>query len=59
MLLSSLYGCSNKEVYTAIQNNRQLECQKLPQVQYDECMSEYGQAYDEYEADRNKIISEE
>lgn len=47
-----LIGCSNKQIYTAVQENRRVECSKLPQSQYEKCMSEYDTPYEEYERER-------
>lgn len=52
LLLSS---CSNRQMYNAVQNNRQIECQRLPVVQYDECMNELDESYDSYEKKREEI----
>ena len=41
-------GCTNQQLYTAIQDNRQQECSKLPQGQYEECMRDYDTSYEEY-----------
>ena len=50
-------GCSNEQVYTAIQKNRQLECQKLPPAQYNSCMEEYDQDYEDYKREREEVIN--
>lgn len=52
----ALLGCGNKQIYTAVQENRRLECSKLPQNQYEQCMSEYDTPYDEYERERQAVI---
>ncbi len=52
-------GCTNKEVYNAIQQNRQFECRKLPPTQYEECMEEYSQPYEKYREEREEVIVEE
>ncbi|WP_101758992.1 hypothetical protein [Oceanicoccus sp. KOV_DT_Chl] len=51
-----IFGCSNQQAYEAIQQNRQLECQKRPPVQYEECMQAHGQPYDDYQREREEII---
>lgn len=56
ILLGAVSGCSNEQVYTAVQQNRQFECQKLPQPQYEECMKDYDQPYDEYARDREEAL---
>lgn len=47
-LLISLYGCSNRQMYEAIQENRQQECNLLPVSQYEDCMKKYEESYDSY-----------
>jgi hypothetical protein len=41
-------GCSNEQVYNAIQENQRLECAKLPDARYEECMRELNTSYREY-----------
>jgi len=48
-----LLGCSNEQVYNAIQENRRLECAKLPQPQYDKCMRDYDVSYGDYQRQRS------
>ena len=59
ILLGAMSRCTNEKVYTAIQQNRQSECQKLPQPQYEECMKDYDQSYDEYAKDREDTLKDE
>jgi hypothetical protein len=54
-----LPACSNRQVYDAIQQNRQLECQKLPGTQYEECMKQVSEPYDTYKRDRDELTKEE
>ncbi len=55
----ALSGCSNRQVYDAIQQNRQLECQKLPGTQYEKCMEQLSEPYDAYKRDRDELTREE
>ncbi|MEE4144950.1 MAG: hypothetical protein V2I26_09130 [Halieaceae bacterium] len=59
LCILALPACSNRQVYDAIQQNRQLECQKLPGTQYDECMQQFSEPYDEYRRQRDELIKEE
>ncbi|MAT94224.1 MAG: hypothetical protein CME59_16705 [Halioglobus sp.] len=43
-----LAGCTNQQLYSAIQDNRRQECAKLPQPQYEECLRDYDTSYEEY-----------
>jgi hypothetical protein len=54
-----LIGCSHKQIYTAVQENRRVECSKLPQSQYENCMSEYDTSYEEYERERQAAFNSE
>ncbi len=38
----ALAACTNRQVYEAIQQNRQLECARLQGTQYEECMKAYS-----------------
>jgi hypothetical protein len=55
----ALPACSNRQVYETIQQNRQLECQKLPGTRYEECMEQYSEPYDEYKRDRDELTKEQ
>lgn len=57
-LLLLLAACSNKQVYTAIQQNRQSECAKLPQVHFEQCMKDYGAPYEDYARERQEVLEE-
>ncbi len=53
-LLAPVYGllvagCTSEQLYTKIQNDRALECQKYPDSRYEECMAQLSGPYDEYE----------
>jgi hypothetical protein len=51
-----LAGCTNQQIYTAIQENRRQECGKLPLGQYEQCMRDYDTSYEEYERQRQAAI---
>jgi len=54
----ALSACSNRQVYDAIQQNQQLECQKLPGTQYEECMKQVSEPYDAYKRERDELKKE-
>ncbi|GAB5451876.1 MAG: hypothetical protein Hals2KO_22040 [Halioglobus sp.] len=59
-LVCLLGACTHEQLYNAVQENRQQEeCAKLPQGQYEACMREYGQPYDEYERQRREVLESE
>ncbi|GAB5414200.1 MAG: hypothetical protein Cons2KO_18030 [Congregibacter sp.] len=51
----SLWGCSNEQIYDTIQHNNELECSKLPQGQYEDCMAQIDQPYEEYERELEEV----
>ena len=58
MCVLALWAWSHRQVYDAIQQNRQLECQKLPGTRYEQCMEQLSQPYDEYQRDRDELMKE-
>ncbi len=50
-----MVGCSNSQIYNAIQENRRFDCSKLPQNQYEVCLRKYDTPYAEYERERQAI----
>ncbi|MFK8047283.1 MAG: hypothetical protein AB8B81_02495 [Halioglobus sp.] len=54
-----LSACSNKQIYDNIQDNQRLECSKLPQQQYEDCMKDYDTSYEEYQRDRQDLEKEQ
>jgi hypothetical protein len=55
-LLGVLAACSNKQLYTAVQQNRQQECATLPQQQYEDCMRHYQQSYEAFDRERRALL---
>ena len=49
-----LGGCTNRQIYEGIQKNRQLQCQKGPASQYDECMRSLSEPYESYRKKREQ-----
>tara|TARA_R110002049_G_scaffold23490_62_gene82891 strand:+ start:2138 stop:2344 length:207 start_codon:yes stop_codon:yes gene_type:complete len=59
VLLAALVACTHEQVYNNVQHNQQLECSKLPQVRFEECMKNYDQSYEDYERERQAIIDKD
>ena len=59
MITLLLIGCSDKQIYNSVQENRRMECGKLPQNQYEECMRDYSTSYEDYERARQASINDE
>ena len=50
-------ACSNRELYTGIQQNREHECYKIPYPEEQEsCLARLDMSYDEYERERQEVI---
>lgn len=58
LLLPWLAACTNQQLYNAIQQNRQLECQKLSGSQYDKCKQEVSEPYESCERDLEELIKD-
>jgi hypothetical protein len=54
-----LVACTHEQVYNAVQQNQQLECSKLPQVRYEECMKGVDESYKDYERERQDFLEGE
>ena len=53
-----LAACTHEQVYNSVQQNQQLECSKLPQVRYEECMKEFDESYKDYARERQELLEE-
>ena len=54
-----LSACTNQQLYNGIQQNQQLECQKLPGSQYEKCMQEVSEPYEAYQRDYEELVQDE
>jgi len=54
-----LAGCTNREIYEAIQQNRQSACAALSTPQYEQCMQGYKEPYDSYREKREELFQVE
>jgi len=48
ILAISTAGCSDRQMYEAMQKRGRVECQTLPESQYEDCIKDYQQSYDDY-----------
>jgi len=48
ILSIAIAGCTERQVYDAMQKRGQVECQNLLQAQYEECIKDYQESYDAY-----------
>ena len=56
VLMMLLTGCSNKAVYQNLQLNKQQQCRQLPVSEYEHCMRNMAQSYEEYERQRQEAL---
>jgi len=48
ILLLAAAGCSDRQVYEAMQKRGRVECQNLPESEYEDCIKDYQQSYPDY-----------
>jgi len=53
---TTLPGCSERQVYSAIQSNQANECQKVPLSEYNACMKRAAESYNDYQNKREEAI---
>lgn len=49
-------GCSNQQIYTGIQKNRQQMCERLEGTAREECLKQYDTEYNDYQKERERLI---
>jgi len=49
-------GCTNRSVYDSIRHNGQLECQRVPPADYQNCMHRYAESYESYKKSRDELL---
>jgi hypothetical protein len=59
LLATLLTGCTNKELYTATQNNRLQECDRMVTAQRDACIAQHNMPYEDYERERQARLKED
>jgi len=48
--------CSNRQIYDSIQHKQKLQCISVPASQYDSCLSQNRQNFNEYSDVRKEIL---
>lgn len=56
--LLAIQSCTQQEIYTAIQQNRQIDCQRKQQPLYEECMEQSSEPYEDYRRAREELLEE-
>ena len=59
LALSFTSGCTSKQLYNAVQENRLQECAKLYGSQREECEARYQMDYETYERERQQVLNED
>ena len=55
LIILSLSACSHQQMYDAVQQGQQVECQKLQGEQYQQCMQKYAKPYQQYQQEREQV----
>lgn len=53
-----LQSCSTANWYQSAKSRGEIECRKLPDAQYDECMHNYETTYEQYRQQREEAIKQ-
>jgi len=56
-LLISMQACMKKGVYVSLQKHQELMCNRVPESDYESCMKEAEESYEDYQGKREEIIS--
>ena len=54
-VLFAVSACSHQQVYDALQQGQQVECQKLQGEIYQQCLQKYAKPYQEYQQEREQL----
>jgi len=49
-------ACMNKGVYISLQKHQEIMCNKVPESDYENCMKEAKESYEDYQLKREEII---
>ena len=55
LVLTSLYACTNRAMYEAIQTREKIKCQEVPPSEYDKCMERTNTSYETYKKQRGDL----
>lgn len=56
-LIITITSCSNKDMYSNLQNSHTFSCEKLKSNQYEDCMNQYSDSYEDYTAKRQATLN--
>ena len=57
-LFASLQACSSQFLHSMFQAKQQNNCQTVPNSQYEECMAQANESYDEYSNKRKEALED-
>jgi len=55
-LLFNLHACTSKSAYISLQKHQEIMCNKVPESDYESCMKEANESYEDYQHKREEII---
>ncbi len=55
LIILCLTACSHQQLYDAVQQGQQVECQKLQGELYQQCLQKYAKPYQEYQQEREQL----
>lgn len=53
-----LSGCTNQEVYNAVQTNQKNQCDQLSGIQRENCLKDLAPDYTTYERERQQLLED-
>lgn len=56
MALCLVAGCSNQQMYEAIQRDQRQQCQTLPETEFERCTARTGQSFEDYWREREEAL---
>ncbi|MEH6558685.1 MAG: hypothetical protein V7708_12860 [Oceanicoccus sp.] len=59
IVIAAVTACSNEQIYTAVQQNQQVSCQKEQQPIYEECIEQSSEPYEDYKKSRDDLLETE
>ena len=58
LIVLFLSGCTNQEVYNAVQTNQKNQCDQLSGIQRENCLKDLAPDYSTYERERQQLLKD-
>jgi hypothetical protein len=58
LLILSVSACSKQSWYQGAQSAKEAQCLKEPVSEYEDCVKQSGQSYDEYSKTREQLLEQ-